>query len=97
MKRIDRLTELVYDIYRELYKNATPKGDFDELVANALINDRGEKEIPFNDYEICSYKMEDIVDEMMKRKSCGMILKPHEKKSIRFQVYLGCSPKNKKA
>jgi len=49
MKNIDKA---LMHCYRELYANATPSASFDELLKNATINDRGQKEIPFLDYEI---------------------------------------------
>ena len=95
MKRQERLIRLVYNIFRELYKQATPSADFDELVENATLNERGEKVIPFNDYEIEREKMDEIYKRMTSRKESGMILSEWEKRSVSFQVYLGCSPKTK--
>ena len=46
-RRQTKLYNLVMDCYRELYKEATPSADFDELVKNATINDEGEKVIDF--------------------------------------------------
>lgn len=93
MKRKNKIEELILNIYRELYKASTPQADFDKLMSEAAFNERGEKEIPFMDYEIEEDRMERIVEYMLSRKSCGMILKGYEKRGIRFNVYLGCSPK----
>ena len=49
--------------------------------------------VPFNAYEIKGKTMDKIVNRMTSRKSCGMILKKHELDSIKFNVYLGASPK----
>jgi hypothetical protein len=51
-RRQTKLYNLVMDCYRELYREATPSADFDELVKNAPINDEGQKMIDFNAYEI---------------------------------------------
>jgi len=80
--------------YRELFANATPTASFDELLKNATTNDRGQKEIPFLDYEIEESKFDEIIDDTIKvYKIKGAILKQSFKNTILF----GCSPKFKKA
>jgi len=80
--------------YRELFANATPSASFDELLKNATINERGQKEIPFLDYEIEESKFDEIIDDTIKvYKIKGSILKQSFKNTILF----GCSPKFKKA
>ena len=79
--------------YRELFANATPSASFDELLKNATTNDRGQKEIPFLDYEIEESKFDEIIDDTIKvYKIKGAILKQSFKNTILF----GCSPKFKK-
>lgn len=95
MKRKTKISNLILDIYRELYRQATPCADFDKLVNSAKLDEKGKKVINYNDYEIEDWKMDKIVKEMTSRKSCGMILKEWEVKAIRFEVYLGCSPRTK--
>ena len=51
----NKIDDALFDCYRELFANSTPKGDFDQLVEDATVNDRGQKEIPFDDYETVSY------------------------------------------
>jgi len=80
--------------YRELFANATPPASFDELLKNATINDRGQKEIPFLDYEIEESKFDEIIADTIKiYKIKGAILK----QSFRFTILMGCSPKFKKS
>jgi len=80
--------------YRELFANATPSASFDELLKNATINERGQREIPFLDYEIEESKFDEIIDDTIKvYKIKGAILKQSFKNTILF----GCSPKFKKA
>lgn len=95
MRRTNKIHNLVLEIYRELFKQAEPSADFDELLESASINEHGQKVIPFDDYLIDEEVMEETIVNMMKRKNCGMILKPFEKRSILYNVYLGCSPKYK--
>jgi len=79
--------------YRELFANATPSASFDELLKNATTNDRGQKEIPFLDYEIEEDMFDEIVADTIKiYKIKGAILK----QSFRFTILMGCSPKFKK-
>jgi hypothetical protein len=79
--------------YRELYANATPSASFDELLKNSTTNDRGQREIPFLDYEIEESKFDEIIDDTIKvYKIKGVILKQSFKNTILF----GCSPKFKK-
>lgn len=82
---------IIYDIYRLLYREATPQADFDELVATAETNEHGEKVIDFMAYEISKSKFEYILkSEIAKHK-----LAKWEKGAIRNTIHLGCSPKSK--
>lgn len=78
------------DCYRELFANSNPKGDFDQLVQNATTNERGQKEIPFMDYEIEENKMMEIIGKYQRK-----IRRSWEKESFKTAVLLGCSPKSK--
>jgi len=79
--------------YRELFANATPPASFDELLKNSTTNERGQREIPFLDYEIEESKFDEIIDDTIKvYKIKGTILKQSFKNTILF----GCSPKFKK-
>jgi len=80
--------------YRELFANSTPATSFDELLKNSTTNERGQREIPFMDYEIEESKFDEIIDDTIKvYKIKGTILKQSFKNTILF----GCSPKFKKA
>jgi hypothetical protein len=79
--------------YRELFANSTPAASFDELLKNSTTNERGQREIPFMDYEIEESKFDEIIDDTIKvYKIKGTILKQSFKNTILF----GCSPKFKK-
>ena len=81
--------KLIYDCYRELYKKSTPSGDFDELVSNATINDFGQKEIPFKDYEIDDTLLHKIIDKYAKKFKYKW-----RQEAFRNTILLGCSPKS---
>lgn len=80
--------KIIHDTYIELYNNAEPKADFDELVANATINEREEKVIPFNDYRIYPGVMDSIVDYFEKKYKMNKFYRSQ----YEFAIYLGCSP-----
>lgn len=86
-KKIDAL---ILDTYKKLYYFAG--GDFDELVENAEINEKGEKEIPFMDYELDGAKFEDILHEQIKKFKVPKRMRQPFKNTI----YLGCSPNIKR-
>lgn len=90
--RLKKILELIQEIYRDLYKNSTPSADFDELVANAELNERGEKIIHFMDYYLEKGKFDEIVESHLK----GRKLTERELRVIKFQIYLGASPTSTK-
>lgn len=87
--KTEKLIQKVMDIYTEMYAKSEPSVNFQSLIDSAEINERGQKVIPFNDY-ILDAK---IGDEII-RKHCRW-LREYDKKAIKFEVYLGCSPKFK--
>lgn len=84
-----KLESIIHDIYVELYLNSTPPANFDELVANAKVNKRGQKEIPFMDYYLPIEDMEKII-----AKKCKKINKYWANK-IKNSIFMGCSPSSK--
>lgn len=79
--------------YRELFANATPPASFDELLKNSTVNEIGQREIPFMDYEIEESVFAEIVEDTTKLyKIKHKILK----QSFKNTVLMGCSPKFKK-
>lgn len=83
--------EILLEIYRKVYAVSEPPADFDELVANAELNERGEKIIKFNDYVCDEEVMKQIFDETMEKYK----IKGHRHKAFSFSFWLGCSPKSK--
>ena len=84
--------KIIWDIYKELYANSQPKADFDELVNSAEKNEKGEKIIPFNDYEISEEDFDRIIKEQLK----GKRLTKLSKQMIINTITLGVSPRFKK-
>lgn len=79
---------ILMDCYREIYKKSEPPADFDELVANATIDEQGRKHIPFRDYYIDI----DVMDELILSVAKKYKLKKYERTMLKTSVYLGCSP-----
>lgn len=89
-KKLSRDEQIVWDCYRELYANAEPKADFDELVKNAELNEFGQRIIPFDDYEIDQETFKEILKKYKKR-----FKYKHRKDAFMATICLGCSPKFK--
>ena len=85
----DKIDLALFDCYRELFANSTPKGDFDKLVENASVNERGQKEIPFDDYEISEDRFQEIIKEILTKHKVPKTL--HQSFSV--AIHLGCSPR----
>ena len=83
--------KVIHATYKELYEHAEPSVDFDDLLINAEINERGQKIIPFMDYEISDAVMSEIMDAFKKEY--------HMSKRNQYMydvtILLGCSPKSK--
>jgi len=86
-----REEEAILECYRRLFKASTPSGDFDELVSNATLNERGEKDIPFMDYEIEEKVMSNIINDIGNE----LKIKGYKKRMFEITIHLGCSPKIK--
>lgn len=89
MKNWDKI---INECYKKLYKLSEPSVDFDMLMENANINQFGQKEIPYNDYEICFKTYENVLDTIIRKYR----LNEDESKKVKNTIALGCSPKFKK-
>jgi hypothetical protein len=87
-----KLEQAMWHCYRQLFAHSTPPANFDDLVENATLNDRGQKEIPFNDYELDYNKFNEILEQTIKDFKITNLYK----QPFRNSIYLGCSPKFKK-
>ena len=90
--RQSRDEKILFDYYRRVYKAATPSVNFDELVENATINDRGEKVIDYNAYEIEEGVQEQIIKDIFKQYRIPL----YRRKAFQFEFHLGCGPKTKR-
>lgn len=82
------LTEIVMNMYRELYAKSTPPADFDQLIEEAEVDKSGKKIIRYMDYHIDK----DVYDSIVNRYVEGNNLTKSEKKALTFEAYLGCGP-----
>lgn len=96
MKKLDKVSQAIWDCLVELYANATPSADFNKLVEEAPVNEQGQKVVDYMAYEIDGEKMDEIVskhrDKLLKR-ARNKRMYEHQ---FNFNVYLGCSPKSKR-
>jgi hypothetical protein len=92
LKRRQRLQQLIEECYRELYLEAEPSANFDELLEKAPLDDMGRKVIDYDAYYIPRLKFEEIAE---KHKS-KMKMHKYEESSYNLAVYLGATPTCKK-
>jgi hypothetical protein len=85
--------EILLEIFRRVYAVSEPPANFDELVANAELNEHGQKDIKFLNYECEDKVMQDIFNEIMAKYK----IKGYRLKQFSFSFWLGCSPKSKKS
>lgn len=74
--------------YEDMFSAAG--GDFKELIANATTNERGEKEIPFMDYEITKREYNSVLNFYK-----SLIRDEYYKRMFSVTINLGCSPRIK--
>ena len=87
--RDSRFEEILMEVYREAYKAATPSANFDDLIANAELNEFGQKIIKFMDYTIPEKVSDEIVMKVCKKYR----LNKENTRKIQINYALGCSPK----
>lgn len=92
MKATKKEEQIIWDIYRELYKEATPSADFDKLVEEAPINSEGKKDIGFMNYEIPESTFNEVLEKQFK----GRRITKLKQNMIKTTILFGCSPKFKK-
>jgi hypothetical protein len=83
-----KLSDIVIEVYRELYKNSEPKADFNEMMKTG----ETKKEGFFENYYLEQDRQQEIMDEVMSRYK----LSKYEKHDISVNVNLGCSPNTSK-
>jgi hypothetical protein len=92
MDATNKEEKAIHECYVRLFKESEPSVDFNTLMLEAKINDKGEKIIPFEDYEITLEKYDEIVDSIINEYD----IKPeYSVKMFKTTIALGCSPKFK--
>jgi hypothetical protein len=89
MDNMTKQERIMWQIYIDLFKAATPSADFEELVKNSTVNERGQKEINFMDYSISKSDYDCIMESNLK----GKRLTKLSKQMITNSINLGCSPR----
>ena len=84
-----KLKERVHKCYCELFSASTPSADFDKLLAEAEINEQGEKIIDYMAYELDMSRFDEILNSHTKGMS------KLQRSQFSQTIYLGCSPKFK--
>ena len=62
-KQIAEDSQIMYDLYTELYARATPPANFGYLLFTCPVDEEGRKVIPYWEHEIADHLTEDIVKE----------------------------------
>ena len=84
MKSDTKLWNICLEIYRELFKLATPSFNFDDIIKSKQIN----KKDWYEDYYLSEARQTLVVEKhITKNKLCKF-----DARRIRYEVYLGCSP-----
>jgi len=87
MKSKEKLWDVCMDVYRDMYKQSTPKADFDHLIEIGTTK----QPIWFMKYELGMEESEAILNHHCKSNK----LTKHETSLVSREVYLGCAPKFK--
>ena len=89
MGEMTKEEQAIHECYFLLYKNATPSADFDLLLAQAPLNERGQKVIDYMRYTICEKTFTEIVDSVAKKYRFNK----YKTKALHFTIAMGASPK----
>jgi hypothetical protein len=87
-----KIEKALLECYIEAYKNSTPSADFNELVANAKVDEDGRKVIEYKKYK-CKHE---TMSEILEKKAKKYKLNERQIKVLNFNFWLGCSPMSEK-
>jgi hypothetical protein len=82
--KTSKINEIMLEIYRALYKEATPSADIDELIASG----ESKKEGFFNNYYLEDSRQEEIIRDILKTKKVSK----NYKDLIYRSIILGAAP-----
>lgn len=91
MKREEKNEKIFGELYRRAYAQSEPSADWDELLANAPLNERGERVINYLDYEIDDDLLKSIFEDVMKE----FKVRKYLRQGYYISFMLGCSPKSR--
>ena len=80
--------KIIHAIFIDMYKEAEPSVDFDKLIEESEVDERGLKIVPYWDYYLNQERQEEIIKEHLKGKRLTKLMKA----SIRNYVNMGISP-----
>lgn len=89
----NKIENIIHEMYVEMYKAAEPSADFDELMANAPFNEKGEKVIDFDSYTIEESVFNSILESILKKWKIKQ--NSINYKILHFNAYLGGTPRFK--
>jgi len=76
--------KVVMNIYRQMFKEAEPSADFDELIEIG----EAKQDNFFMNYYLHQDRQQEIIDEWCKKYKCSKL----EERAINTEVNLGCAP-----
>ena len=88
MTREDKLWSIVLEIYKRMYKEATPPGNWDEMMESGETKQEGF----FDNYVLSQERSDEIIEQTIKETKR---LSKYEKQKIKTSVYIGSSPRFK--
>lgn len=84
-----KIEKILTEAYTLAFEQSTPSAVFESLVDNASVNDRGEKEIPFNDYVLSEDKQDLILKSLKEKYNLSNV----DFNKLKINYTLGCSPR----
>jgi len=84
MRTDDKLWKYCLEIYRQMYKEASPSADFDELLKSGTCKNHSW----FMGYYMPSKRQSEILEEVCTKHKCSQL----ERQRIKNEVYLGSAP-----
>jgi hypothetical protein len=85
---MDRLKQIIFDIYIDIYENTIPRGDFMAMYSQSEYLPNGNKDILCNLYTIDS----DLMDDIIKKHMVQHNLSENDRKIILMEMSFGYVP-----
>jgi len=92
VKTDEELWQICLDIYNELYENATPSANFNELKKGKFHKEKGDDPHPYRDYFLEADKQQEILKKHVEKHDLTDV----EESKIATEVNLGASPVSSK-